>query len=91
MLTLPVAGRAGIPTDANAVVLNVTATNATDAGYVTVYPCDAPRPLASNLNFVATTPTPNAVITKLSTTGTICLYVSGSTADLITDISGYFG
>ena len=42
---------AGVPADAKAVSLNVTATGTTGAGYVTVYPCDAARPETSNLNF----------------------------------------
>jgi hypothetical protein len=91
VLTLPVAGRGGVPTDATAVVLNITAVNATGPGYITVYACDTPRPLASNLNYLTTNPTPNAVITKLSATGTICLYTSANNVDLITDVNGYFG
>src|SRR4029079_10577155 len=41
-----------IPDDASAVVLNVTGTNPTGDGFVTVYPCGSPRPLASNLNLL---------------------------------------
>ena len=55
-LVLPIAGRGGVPTDATSVVLNVTADGAQGPGYVTVYACDAPQPVASNVNFVATTP-----------------------------------
>ncbi len=90
-LVLPVAGRAGVPADAASVVLNVTADGALGTGFVTVYACDAPRPLASNLNFVANTPIPNAVITKLSAAGTVCLYVATNPVNLIADVSGYFG
>ena len=32
--------------------MNVTATNATKAGYLTAYPTGAVRPTASNLNFL---------------------------------------
>ena len=89
-LVLQVTGRGGVPDDAAAVVLNVTADGAQGSGYVTVYPCDAERPLASSVNFVAGTPVPNAVITKLSATGTVCLYVAVNAVNLIADVSGYF-
>ncbi len=90
-LVLPVAGRAGVPADAVSVVLNVTADGALGTGFVVVHACDAPRPLASNLNFVANTATPNAVITKVSADGTVCLYVATNPVNLIADVSGYFG
>ena len=48
---LPVAGRAGVAGDATAVVLNLAVTGSTGGGYVTVFPCGTPRPLASSLNF----------------------------------------
>ena len=50
---LVVAGRGGVAVDASAVVLTVTVTEPVGAGFVTVFPCGAPRPLASNVNFVA--------------------------------------
>ena len=80
-----------MPADASAVVLNVTSANATDSGFVTVYPCDTTLPLASNVNFTSGTITANAVVSKLSPTGTVCLYVKGATTDLITDVSAVFG
>jgi hypothetical protein len=90
-LELVVAGRGGVPADATSVVLNVTAADGAGPGFVTVYNCDIPRPLASNLNFVASTPVPNAVIVKLSSMGTVCMYVGTNPVDLVADVSGYFG
>ena len=49
-LQLAVAGRAGVPSDATSVVLNVTVTQTTATGFITVYPCDAGRP-ADHSNF----------------------------------------
>jgi hypothetical protein len=86
---LKIAGRAGVPTDATAVVMNITGTDATDDGYVTVWPCGTDRPDASSLNLTPGTTSPNAVITKLSTDGTICLYTQNGT-HLLADITGYF-
>jgi len=71
------------------VVLNVTGTEATGAGYVTVWPCGAEQPLASSLNLVPGTTSPNAVITRLGTDGTVCLYTQ-SGAHLLADVSGFF-
>ena len=88
---LPIAGRGGVPDDANSVVLNVTADGAQGSGYITVYACDTPQPVASNVNFVANTPIANAAITKLSATGTVCLYVAINSVNVIADVSGYFG
>ena len=34
-----------------AAVLNITVTESLATGFVTVYPCDTPRPLASTLNY----------------------------------------
>ena len=86
-LELQVSGRGGVPADAAAVVVNVTAVAATASGYVTVYPCDAPMPLASSLNYTSGATIPNELISKLSSTGTICLYTLAAT-DLIVDVTG---
>ena len=42
-----------VPTTATSVVINVTATQAGADGFLTTYPCGAPVPEASNVNFVA--------------------------------------
>ena len=68
-------------------VINVTVVDAGGAGFVTVYPCDAPQPLASSLNFTAGQVIPNELVTKLSATGTVCLYTLAAT-DLIVDVTG---
>ena len=79
---------AGVPADAVAVSLNVTATGTAGAGFVTVYPCDAAQPNTSNLNFVGGQTIANAVLGKPSAAGTICLFNSIGT-ELIVDIGGY--
>ena len=86
---LQITGRVGVPADASAVVLNVTATGAQAAGFITVYPCGAARPTVSNLNTTTGGTVPNAVITKIGTGGKVCIFTSSAT-DLITDINGYF-
>ena len=78
----------GVPTDASAVSLNVTATDALGDGFVTVYPCGE-RPLASNLNFRLGQTVPNAVIAPLGPGSVLCFFANADT-HLIADINGYF-
>ena len=86
---LAVNGRGGVASNAAAVVLNVAVTGTASGGYLTVYPCDAPRPLASNLNYSAGQTIANTVTSKVSAAGKVCIYTSGPT-HLIADINGYF-
>lgn len=63
-------GRNGVPlTNVSAVVLNVTVDHTIGLGYITVFPNAGPRTITSNLNFVAGSPRPNAVITQVGTDG----------------------
>ena len=86
---LPIAGRAGVPSDAASVVLNVTAVGPLGNGYVTVFPCGQSLPNASNLNFSAGDVIPNSVLAKIGTAGRVCLFTS-TTTNLLVDVSGYF-
>ena len=74
-------------------MLNVTAVNPAGAGFLTVYPEDGARPLASNVDYVAGRAVANHVVVPLSTTGgslgQITVYSSQS-ADVVVDVSGYF-
>jgi hypothetical protein len=89
-LTVQVAGIAGVPGEAVAVALNVTATEAAGAGYVTVWPADQPRPEASNLNLTASGQTrANLVTVPVSATGRVSLYAERG-AHLIADVAGYY-
>jgi hypothetical protein len=58
-------------------------------GYLTVYPCGTAVPNSSNLNYTAGTDIANLVISKLGTSGTVCIYSSAAT-HLIVDVTGYF-
>jgi hypothetical protein len=74
---------------ATAVALNVTALDSNDAGFVTVWPCDKAEPTTSNLNFAAKQTIPNAVVTRISADGYICLKASAAVGVLV-DTSGWF-
>lgn len=84
-------GNCTIPLDAVGIAFNVTAVNGTSASYLTVWPSDAPRPLASNLNWIAGAPaTPNKVDVKLSGDGKASFFNNAGTVDVIADIVGYY-
>jgi len=93
-LDLKLTGSAGVPTTGvNAVVLNVTVTNPTAPGFLTVWPSGAPRPLASDLNFSAGQTVPNRVIATLGANGQITIFNSQGfmdRVDVIVDVSGWF-
>ena len=74
---------------ASAVALNVTATGSSDAGFVTVWPCDAALPNTSNLNFAAKQTIPNAVVARISADGFVCFQASAA-VNLIVDNDGWF-
>jgi hypothetical protein len=86
---IAVRGRVGVSNTAVAVVLNVTVDGATTDGFVTLYPCDAPRPVASNLNFVGGRTAAVLAVTKTAADGVVCAYTSGAT-NLIVDVSSWF-
>lgn len=87
---LVVLGVGGVPEEhAAAVVLNVTVTEAAGPGYVTVYPCGAPRPLASNLNFQRGVNVPNQVTVKVGDEGRVCFFAFAQT-HLVADLFGWY-
>ena len=88
--TLTVGGHYGVPSTATAVILNVTATLTTAAGFLTVYPSTSGRPIASDLNWRTGLTAPNLVVATLGTTGAISFYNSSGSTDVVVDLVGYF-
>lgn len=84
-----VAGQAGVPADAAAVLLNVTAVDSAGAGFLTAYPCGTSVPGVSNINMVSGQTVPNAVLVAPGVGGKVCV-VSSVAADVLIDVSGYF-
>ncbi len=89
---LQVEGRGGVPASGvAAVVLNVTVTQPTAAGYVTVWPDGATRPPTSALNFSPGETIPNLVIAPVGADGTVDLYNGANgTIQLVADVSGWW-
>lgn len=86
---LHVAGTGGVPDDARAVLLNVTVTEAEGRGFVTVFPCGRPRPLASNINFVVGVDKANLVKASVGAGGNICFFALEGT-QIVADLDGYY-
>jgi hypothetical protein len=89
-IDVAVTGVGGVHPAASAVVLNVTATGATDETYVTVYPEGVGRPDASSLNVARGGTIANLVIAKVGANGRVRLYNHAGGVDLIADVTGYF-
>jgi hypothetical protein len=90
-IDLTVAGRGGVPgSGVSAVVLNVTVTNVTGPDtFVTVYPAETPRQLASNLNAVRGQTVPNLVFARVNN-GKVSLYNNAGVVDLVADVQGWY-
>jgi NPCBM/NEW2 domain len=90
-LDLQVTGRGGVPASGvSAVVLNVTVTDPTSAGFITVWPTGVVRPTASNLNFTPGQTVPNLVVVKLGVGGSVSLFNSAGSTHLVADVTGWY-
>ena len=89
-LQVSVAGLGGVPpAGASAVLLNVTVTNPTTSGYLTVYPAGEPAPLASNLDFSPGETVANLVELGLGAQGQVAVVTNAAAADVVIDVEGY--
>lgn len=86
--TLQVAGRAGVPADATAVVLNVTST-ASGQGYVSVVPRGAPAGVVSTVNHHPQRDVANRAVVPLAG-GAVDVDVAGAGAQVVVDVVGWF-
>jgi hypothetical protein len=89
---LVVAGRGGVPaTGVAAVVLNVTVTNPTSSGYLSVFPATTPRPTASSLNFTRGATVANLVTVGLGgINGSVDLFNFAGNTDVVADVLGFY-
>ncbi len=88
--TVAVAGHGGVPTDAEAVVLNVTVADTTGGSYLTLWPTGQTQPTASNLNWTPGEVIPNAVTVKLGDNGAVSVFNQSGHTDVIIDVAGYY-
>jgi len=79
----------GIPGNAQAYALNMTAAPPGGLGFLRAWPAGSPQPGVSTLNATAGAVTANAAIVRAGVNGAINVFVTHAT-DLIIDINGYF-
>jgi len=90
-ITPTVTGLGGVPaTGVSAVVVNVTVTQPTSPGFLTVYPNGTARPTASNLNFVANQTVPNLVVAKVGADGKVAVFNFAGATHVVLDVVGWF-
>jgi endonuclease YncB( thermonuclease family) len=79
----------GAPANATAVALNVTVTNPTQPGYLTVFPAGQGVPATSSLNFEPGETVANMVMVGASN-GSVSLLNFDGTADVVVDVAGWY-
>jgi hypothetical protein len=89
-LNVQVTGVGTVPLGAAAAVLNVTVTNTTQPGFITVFPEGTTQPNVSNLNFTAAETVANQVTVPLSSAGGASFFNSAGSTDLVVDVEGYY-
>ncbi|MBL8227414.1 MAG: hypothetical protein JNL98_03015 [Bryobacterales bacterium] len=87
-MNVPASG-CGIPGNAQAYALNVTAVPPGLLSYITVWPGGQTQPLASTLNAFDGQVVANAAIVPAGLNGTVSFFASEAT-DLVVDVTGYF-
>lgn len=85
---IQVAGRGGVPADASAVAVNVTAIRPDARGYLTLFPCGIDRPETSSLNYDAGDVVANSAVVALSDQGTLCAFTLRAT-HLVLDVNAW--
>lgn len=89
-LKLTIAGTHGVPADATAVAVNVTAVGSTLGGFVTAYPDGTTRPAASTVNFAIGQTIANEVPVQLGANGVLDLFNLAGNTDVVVDLDGYY-
>lgn len=87
---VPVAGVSGVPVDAAAVALNVTATEPTAWSFLTAYPSGTILPEASTVNFTAGQTIANAATVKIGTNGAISITNAFGDTHVVVDLAGWY-
>jgi len=92
--SLQVTGAGGVPSGAIAVTGNVTVTNQSSAGIVSLTTVSTPSPTTSTINFPTGDNRANGVTAPLGSGGVLWITymgsVGGTTTDLLFDVTGYF-
>ena len=85
------ANRCGVPMTAKSVAANLTVTQPTAGGHLTVFPSGSVPPLASAINFSAGQTRANNAVLRLGNGGAVSVQSGSSgTVHLILDVTGWF-
>ncbi len=85
ILTVP-----DLPVGTTSVAMNVTVTNPTVAGHITVWPNGQPMPGTSSINYAPGQTISTMVLVPVGPGNTVSLNNSGGTVDLLSDIMGFY-
>jgi IPT/TIG domain len=90
--SFPVAGSCGVPIDARAVAVNLTAVAPSAAGDFRIFPSGSPVPPTSAINFRANLTRANNAVVALGAGGEISLRcdMPGGASNVVIDVYGYF-
>jgi hypothetical protein len=89
-VTVPVLGRGPVPSSGvAAVVVSLTAIDASGSGFLTAYPAGRADPVASNVNFARGQETANSAIVPVGSNGAIDVYASAGAPNIAIDVEGY--
>ncbi len=90
-VTVVVRGHFGVPDIAAGVIANVTVTEPTSAGFVSVFPTSVPRPTVSTQNFVAGDTVANLATLALGADGGLEVFNSAGNTHVIIDVVAWLG
>lgn len=85
-----VTGHEGVPGDALAASLTITAVHPRQNGFVTAFPCGGQRPVVANLTHRSAETVASSAVVPIGDDGKVCLYQS-SAGHLVVDLNGVFG
>jgi hypothetical protein len=85
-----IGGNGGVPANARAVVVNITAVAPAQNGFIKVYPWGAAVPSTSTMNYAGGVNRASTAIVQLGQYGLIDVYSHRAT-DVVIDVVGYFG
>lgn len=80
----------GVPSNATAAVINLTAIDSTAEGYLTVFAAGATQPSTSNLNVLANTLVNSEATVPIGANGQLAIYNASGTVDVLVDVEGYY-
>ena len=87
---IQVRGTPGVPDDAVAASLTITAVQPRQGGFVAAYACGGERPTVANLTHRASETVASSAVVPIGADGKVCLYQS-SAGHLVVDLNGTFG